>query len=43
MAVQIAKAAGAKVMASASIEEKLAVAQRFGIDYCLNHSESDDW
>jgi NADPH:quinone reductase len=43
VAVQIAKAAGAHVVATASSEEKLDVARRFGADECVNYSNNEDW
>jgi NADPH:quinone reductase len=43
VAVQIAKAIGAQVVASAGSDEKLAVARRFGADECINYSNSEDW
>ncbi|KAL3418530.1 zeta-crystallin [Phlyctema vagabunda] len=43
MAVQIAKAVGATVIATAGSEEKLAVAKRFGADHCVNYNVNEDW
>jgi NADPH2:quinone reductase len=43
MAVQIAKAAGANVIATASTSEKLGVAKRFGADYCVNYTSEEWW
>lgn len=43
MAVQIAKAAGARVIATAGSTEKLEVARRFGADKCVNYSTPDWW
>ncbi|HKK37453.1 MAG TPA: NADPH:quinone oxidoreductase family protein, partial [Paracoccaceae bacterium] len=40
-AVEIAKAAGAKVIAAASTEDKLAVCKAHGADQLLNYSEGD--
>jgi NADPH2:quinone reductase len=42
-AVQIAKAAGARVIATASSKEKLDVAERFGADECVNYTNSEWW
>ncbi|RDW73294.1 hypothetical protein BP6252_07201 [Coleophoma cylindrospora] len=41
MAVQIAKAIGARVIATAGSEEKLEVARKFGADECVNYSNKD--
>jgi NADPH:quinone reductase len=43
MAVQIAKATGATVIATASTKEKLGVAKRFGVDECVNYTTNSDW
>jgi NADPH2:quinone reductase len=43
MAVQIAKAMGAKVIATASSREKLDVARRFGADECVNYTTNPEW
>lgn len=44
MAVQIAKAAGATVIATASTPTKFAVARKFGADYGVDYSnEGGDW
>jgi len=43
MAVQIAKAVGAKVIATASTKEKLDVAKKFGADEGVNYSTNSDW
>lgn len=43
MAVQIAKAFGARVIATASSGEKLDVARRFGADACVNYSSNTSW
>jgi len=43
MAVQIAKAVGARVIATASTKEKLAIARRFGADECLNYNDNPEW
>jgi NADPH2:quinone reductase len=42
MAVQIAKAVGARVVATAGSKEKLAVARRFGADELVSY-EDDEW
>jgi NADPH:quinone reductase len=39
-AVQIAKAHGAIVVATAGTEQKLAVARRFGADYCVDYNDA---
>ena len=43
MAVQIAKAVGAKVIATAGSEEKLEVASRFGADEIINYTKGEWW
>ena len=43
MAVQIAKAVGASVIATASTDEKLQVARRYGADECVNYSNNPEW
>lgn len=43
MAVQIAKAVGARAIATASTREKLDVATRFGADETVNYSTNDAW
>jgi NADPH2:quinone reductase len=43
MAIQIAKATGAKVIATASTEEKLSVARHYGANECVNYTTSNDW
>jgi NADPH2:quinone reductase len=43
MAVQIAKAVGAKVIATAGSKEKLDVAKRFGADEVVNYDEGEWW
>lgn len=40
-AVQIAKALGATVIATAGTAEKLEIAKRFGADHCINYSDKD--
>ncbi|GAA5802945.1 hypothetical protein HPULCUR_008420 [Helicostylum pulchrum] len=40
-AVQIAKALGAIVIATAGSEEKLAIAKKFGADYVINYRDKD--
>lgn len=42
-AVQIAKAMGAKVIATAGTREKLEIAKRFGADFGVNYRENEDW
>ncbi|KAK9703947.1 hypothetical protein K7432_010478 [Basidiobolus ranarum] len=42
-AVQIAKALGAKVIATAGSSEKLEVAKANGADYCINYKEDTQW
>jgi NADPH2:quinone reductase len=43
MAVQIAKAVGAKVIATASSKEKLDVTKSFGADECVNYESNPEW
>ncbi|KAH8816496.1 quinone oxidoreductase [Xylogone sp. PMI_703] len=43
MAVQIAKAAGARVIATASSDTKLEIARRFGADECINYADGSEW
>lgn len=43
MAVQIAKAAGARVIATASNSIKLAVAKSFGADEIINYTDGSEW
>jgi NADPH:quinone reductase len=43
MAVQLAKAAGVIVIATASTEAKLTVAWKYGADECVNYIISEDW
>jgi NADPH2:quinone reductase len=43
MAVQIAKAVGARVIATASSEEKLAVTRSYGANECVNYTSTGDW
>lgn len=40
-AVQIAKALGAKVIATAGSQDKLDIAKRFGADYAINYRDKD--
>lgn len=42
-ALQLAKAAGAKVIVISSSDEKLAQATQLGADHCVNYSEKPDW
>ena len=39
-ALEISKAMGAKVIATASTDEKLKIAKEYGADYCINYSEN---
>ena len=43
MAVQIAKAFGARVIATAGSKEKLDIARRFGADECINYRDNAWW
>ena len=43
IAVQIAKAIGAKVIATASSKDKLDIARRFGADKCVNYTTNPEW
>lgn len=43
MAVQVAKAMGAKVIATSGSDEKLEVARRFGADGVVNYGKGDWW
>lgn len=43
MAVQIAKAVGAKVIATAGSREKLNMARRYGADHCVNYRKDKWW
>jgi NADPH:quinone reductase len=43
VAVQIAKAAGARVIAAAGSDRKLDIARRFGADECVNYNNGEDW
>jgi len=43
MAVQIAKAIGARVIATAGSQAKLDVAKRFGADECVNYTSNSEW
>lgn len=43
MAVQIAKAVGARVIATAGSKEKLAIAKRFGADEVISYDGGDWW
>jgi NADPH:quinone reductase-like Zn-dependent oxidoreductase len=43
LALQIAKAAGAKVVVTSSSDEKLARAQAMGADHCINYKATPDW
>ncbi len=40
-AVELGKAMGARVIAAASTEEKLAIAKEHGADECINYSDND--
>jgi NADPH2:quinone reductase len=43
MAVQIAKAVGARVIATAGSKEKLQAARRFGADELVNYEQGEWW
>lgn len=43
VAVQIAKAVGARVIATASSKEKLDIARQFGADECVNYTANPQW
>jgi NADPH2:quinone reductase len=43
MAVQISKAVGARVIATASSQAKLDVAKSFGADECVNYETNPEW
>jgi NADPH2:quinone reductase len=43
MAVQISKAVGARVIATAGSQEKLDIAKRFGADDCVNYNSPEWW
>ena len=40
-AIEISKAVGAKVIATASTDEKLKIAKEYGADYCINYSQNE--
>ena len=40
-AIEISKAVGAKVIATASTDEKLKVAKEYGADYCINYTNCE--
>ena len=40
-ALEISKAMGAKVIATASTDEKLTIAKEYGADYCINYSNNE--
>ena len=40
-ALEISKAMGAKVIATASTDEKLKIAKEYGADYCINYSKNE--
>ncbi len=40
-ALEISKASGAKVIATASTDEKLKIAKEYGADYCINYKNKD--
>ena len=40
-AIEISKAVGAKVIATASTDEKLEIAKEYGADYCINYSQNE--
>ncbi|KAN0091976.1 quinone oxidoreductase [Hyaloscypha variabilis] len=43
MAVQISKAVGARVIATAGSQAKLDIAKSYGADECVNYSNNPDW
>jgi len=43
MAVQIAKAMGARVVATSSEDQKLEIARRYGADDCINYRTNGQW
>ena len=43
VAVHIAKAVGARVIATASSKEKLDIARQFGADECVNYTANPQW
>ena len=40
-AIEISKAVGAQVIATASTDEKLKIAKEYGADYCINYSQNE--
>ena len=40
-AIEISKAVGAKVIATASTDEKLKIAKEYGADFCINYSQNE--
>ena len=40
-AIEISKAVGAKVIATASTDEKLKIAKEYGADYCINYTNNE--
>ena len=40
-AIEISRAVGAKVIATASTDEKLKIAKEYGADYCINYSQNE--
>ena len=40
-AIEISKAVGAKVIATASTDEKLKIAKEYGANYCINYSQNE--
>lgn len=42
-AIQIAKAVGARVIATAGTTEKLEVCKRYGADECINYDTNPEW
>jgi len=42
-AIQISKAVGARVIATAGTDEKLGICKRFGADECINYITNNEW
>ncbi len=43
VAVQIAKAVGARVVATSSEDQKLDIARKYGADVCINYRTNGQW